>query len=374
MIKSTETFRPLSFDKILFFITLILSIGGAIMVFSASAIPAGEKYHSSFYFLIHQAAGIFLGFMLFFILIRVRKPLYENRYVIYGLLLLTAILLVACLAMPPIAKTNRWIQVLGMRFQPSELAKISLILYFAYYFDRKKEKIQGILTLLPPLAILFIFILLILKEPDFGTALLIFFIAVLMLFMAGVKLKHFLLLGAVSLGVFAFFLVQADYRINRIMAFLSPEKDPLGISFQMIQSKLALGSGGLLGVGFGESTQKLFYLPCAHTDFIFAIFGEELGLLGTLTVLTLFLVFFWRGLSISFKAPSSSSQLAAAGLTLMIICQALLNITIVLGLGPPKGVPLPFLSFGRSSLFCNFLAVGILLHISQRRRSSGVLR
>jgi cell division protein FtsW len=174
------------------------------------------------------------------------------------------------------------------------------------------------------------------------------------------------------LGLFAFYLFQASYRIDRVFTFLSPTKDPQGAGFQSIQSKLAVGSGGLFGVSIGESTQKLFFLPCAHTDYIYAILGEEIGFIGAIFTLLLFFVFFWRGLVISQRAPNFFSQIVAAGLTMAIFSQALLNISIVLGLGPPTGIPLPLISFGRSSLICTLFSIGILLNISQRRGTSRI--
>jgi len=272
--------------------------------------------------------------------------------------------------MPAVSKTNRWMQFVGLRFQPSELAKISLILFFAYYLTRKKDKLDEYRTLVFPLAILLLIVLMILKEPDYGTALLIFCIAAMMLFLAGVKLRFFLVFGLASLGLFGFYLIKASYRLDRVRAILSPTNDPQGSSFQIIQSKLAVGSGGLLGVNIGQSSQKLFFLPCAHTDYIYAIVGEELGLIGTTVILLLFLVILWRGLIISWKAPNLMSQMIAAGLTLAIFLQAMLNISIVLGLGPPTGFPLPLISYGRSSLICTLLSIGILLHISQRKEPS----
>jgi cell division protein FtsW len=211
---------------------------------------------------------------------------------------------------------------------------------------------------------------LIIKEPDYGTAMLLFLIAAIMLFIAGVRFKYFFALGITSIGFFAFYLFQASYRLERVRAILSPTDDPQGASFQIIQSKLAVGSGGLFGVNIGQSSQKLFFLPCAHTDYIYAIVGEELGLLGTMVILLLFLVILWRGLLISWKAPSLISQMTAAGLTLAIFLQAMLNISIVLGLGPPTGFPLPLISYGRSSLISTLFGIGILLHISQRKGSS----
>ncbi len=364
-----EIFRPYGFDKTLFFTVLILMALGLIMVYSSSAILSNENYQNSFHFFINQSIIAGIGLILIFLMLPIRKPFYQNAYIVYGLLLLSLLLLVLCLLMPALAKTNRWVQFFGLRFQPSELAKLSLILFFAYYFDRKKESMNDFRTLLFPLITLFLFILLIIREPDYGTALLIFLICAIMLFIGGVKLKYFLFLGSLSLGVFAFYLFQASYRMERILAFLAPTKDPQGTGFQIIQSKLAIGAGGLFGVSFGGSTQKLFFLPCSHTDYIYAIVGEELGLLGTLAILFLFLVFLWRGLVISKRAPNFFSQILAAGLTLAIFSQALLNISIVLGLGPPTGIPLPFISYGRSSLICTLFGVGILLNISQRKKN-----
>jgi len=364
-----EIFRSYGFDKTLFLATLILMVIGLIMVYSSSGILASEKYQDSFHFFVNQIVVAGIGLALIFFMLPIRKQFYKNFYFIYGLLFLSFFLLVLCLLMPALAKTNRWVQFFSLRFQPSELAKISLILFFAYYFDRKKEKMNEFRTLLFPLAVLLIFILLIIKEPDYGTALLIFLICSIMLFIGGVKFKYFICLGILSSALFAFYLFQASYRLDRIIAFLSPTKDPQGAGFQIIQSKLAVGSGGLLGVSIGESTQKLFFLPCTHTDYIYAIVGEELGLIGTLTVLFLFLIFLWRGLVIARNAPNFFSQIAAAGITLAIFSQAMLNISIVLGLGPPTGIPLPLISYGRSSLLCSLFGIGILLNISQRKKN-----
>lgn len=363
-----EIFRPFGFDKILFSITLILILIGLIMVFSSSGILSSETYDHPFHFLINQIIGAVIGIVLIFFILPVRNPFYQNPFFVYGLLFLSLILLTVCLLMPAVGNTNRWIHFSSLRFQPSELAKISLILFLSHYLVRKKEKSNEFRTLLFPLSILFLFILLIIKEPDYGTALLLFATSAVVLFMGGVKLKHFFMLGTVSTALFTFYLFQADYRLDRIFAFLSPTKDPQGDGFQIIQSKLSVGSGGLFGVSIGESTQKLFFLPCAHTDYIYAILGEEFGLIGTLAVLLLFTLFFWRGLVISLRAPCLQSQLVAAGLTLAIFSQALLNISIVLGLGPPTGVPLPLISFGRSSLICTLFSTAIILHISQRKR------
>lgn len=362
-----EIFKPYGFDKALFVITVFLLAVGLIMVFSSSANLATEKYHQSLHFFIQQIVGAAAGIVLIAFLLSVRKPFYQNAYIVYGLLALSVFLLAACFVMPSIARVNRWVILFGIRFQPSELAKVSLVLYLAYFLEQKKHRLHEWRVLVSPIATMGLVTLLILKEPDYGTALLIFAIGGLMLYLGGVKFRYLAALGAVAVAVFAVYLFSASYRVQRIATFMSPDKDIQGKGFQPYQSKLAVGSGGLLGVSLGESKQKLYFLPYAHTDFIYAILGEEFGLLGTLTILGLFLAFLWRGLVIGSRAPTPSAQLLAVGLTLVVSVQALLNITVVLGMGPAKGVPLPLISFGRTSLICTLAAIGIILNISQRK-------
>lgn len=365
-----EIFRPLGFDKPLFLATLVLLSFGLVMVFSSSAILASDKYEQPFHFFINQLIGAGIGLVLILAMFFINKPFYENPYFIYGLLVFTFILLALCLVMPALGATQRWIHFYGLRFQPSELAKISLVLFIALQLEKKKDELNKASSLLFPLAVVFLGILLIIIEPDYGTAILIFLICTILFFIGGVKMAYFLVLSVLSSGLFALYLFKATYRMERVMAFLSPNSDPLGAGFQAIQSKLAVGCGGLFGVSIGESTQKLFFLPCAHTDYIYAIIGEELGLMGTIATLLLFVIILWRGLVISRRAPTAFSRIIATGLTMAIFAQALLNISIVLGLGPPTGLPLPLLSFGRSSLVCTLFTIGILLHISQRKEGS----
>ncbi len=360
-------FRPHGFDKALFVITLSLLAVGFIMVYSSSANLATEKYHQSFHFFIQQIIGAAAGIILGVFLLSVRKPFYQNSYVVYGLLALSVFLLAACFVMPSVARVNRWVSLFGIRFQPSELVKVSLMIYLAHFLEQKKLRLHEWRVLVQPVAVIGLVTILILKEPDYGTALLIFAICSLMLYIGGVKIRYLAALGLAAGAIFTVYLFSANYRVERITSFMSPEKDILGKGFQPYQSKLAVGSGGLLGVSLGESKQKLYFLPYAHTDFIYAILGEEFGLLGTLTILGLFLAFLWRGLVIASRAPTPAAQLLAVGLTLVICVQALLNITVVLGMGPAKGVPLPLISFGRSSLICTLAAVGVILNISQRK-------
>ncbi len=365
-----EIVKPFRFDKTLFIATLALIATGLMMVFSSSGILASERYNQPFYFLVHQAIGVGVGLIFIFLILSLKKPFYQNPIFIHSLLFFTLALLLICFIMPSVNKTNRWVQFSGLRFQPSELAKISLILFLSSYIERTKEKLNEARTILFPAGILTLFILLIVKEPDFGTAILLFIISVTIFFAAGLKLKYFLILAIIFSSLFVSFLFTSEYRMERIYAFLSPEGDPLGSGFQVIQSKLAVGAGGLFGVSIGESTQKLFFLPCAHTDYIYAIVGEEFGLIGTLTILLFYSIFFWRGVVISSKAPNLFTQLTALGLSMAIFSQALLNISVVLGLSPPTGLPLPLISFGRSSLLCTLFSIGILLHISQRKSMS----
>jgi cell division protein FtsW len=369
-----EAFKPAGFDKALLAAVLVLIGIGFIMVFSSSAVMSGEKYHQPMHFLIQQITGAVAGLALVFIFLSVRRPFYQNPVVIHALLGLTVILLTACFMMPTVARVNRWVILFGIRFQPSELAKISLVLYLAYYLEKRQDRIHEWKTLILPVSVMGGIALLIAKEPDFGTALLICAIGGMMLYLGGVRLRHLGILGAGAVVLFAINLFSAKYRVERITGFVSTQKDIMGRDFQAYQAKLAIGSGGLLGVSLGESTQKLDFLPYAHTDFIYAILGEEFGLLGTLTILFIFLIVLWRGQTISSRAPTATARLTALGLTLVITAQALLNITVVMGLGPAKGVPLPFVSFGRSSLVCSLAAVGILLSISKRRRIEGYSR
>lgn len=362
-----EVFKRFAFDKVLLVNTLLLLILGIIMVFSSSAILASEKYRQSFYFLTNQIVAAVFGLILMVIVASIREPFFTMTRLIYLATAVTFLLLVLCLVMPPSANAHRWVQFMGVRFQPSELAKVVLILFLANFCYRKADIINHWKTLLVPVGVVLAFVLVILLEPDYSTAVFIFLISALMLYLGGVKLKYFAPPALVLLVIFIVFLFSADYRVNRLQGFLSPDQDPLGKAFQVRQSRLAVGAGGLLGVSIGSSTQKLYFLPCAHTDFIFAIIGEEVGLLGTLSTVGLFLIFLFRGLKIAGRTLNANYRLVAYGLTLSIIIQALLNISVVLGLGPVTGIPLPFISFGRSALVCNLLAVGLLLNISQRK-------
>ncbi|MEN6311065.1 MAG: FtsW/RodA/SpoVE family cell cycle protein [Acidobacteriota bacterium] len=366
-----RAYRRFGFDIPLALITLALAAIGIIMVFSSSGYVAEETHHQMAFYLIQQAMGAAAGIILIIVLLSIRKTFYLMPAFVIGLAAVSAFLLMVCLAMPSVAHTNRWIVLFGFRFQPSELAKFSLILFIAWFCESRRDKLNEWKTLAVPLGVLGFMVFLILMEPDFGTALLLAAMACLMLYIGGVKIRNFLVLGAAFAVLFTMFLFSASYRINRVQGFFSQAKDPLGAYYQVDQSKIAVGNGGLLGVGLGQSTQKLYFLPFAHTDFIYAILGEETGLAGAVVTLVLYLLFLWRGIKISMAAPDPIRKMLAAGITFAVVAQALLNITIVLGLGPTKGIPLPLISYGRSSLFCTLAAVGLLLHISQKKTDTG---
>jgi len=363
--------RRFGFDVPLLAVTLLLVVLGVFFVFSSSSFMAREKYDQSFHFMSQQVIGAAAGLILIAFLVSVKKSFFLQPAFVYGLLGLTVFLLMLCLAMPTVARTNRWVSLMGIRFQPSELAKISLILFLATYIESKKDKLNEKKTLAVPLIVLIVTVVLVLLEPDFGTAVLLAVLAAMMLYIGGVKVRYFAGAGVLFAALFGFYLFQADYRVERLQGFFSAQKDVLGSGYQVDQSKLALGSGGLVGAGLGQSSQKLYFLPFAHTDFIFAILGEETGLLGTLFTLGLYLFFLWRGVKIALAAPNPTYKMIAAGVTLAVVAQALMNMSIVLGLGPAKGTPLPLLSYGRSSLICTLAAIGLLLHISQKKGDTG---
>lgn len=369
--KALDAPRRMGVDKTLLVASLCLVGVGILMVFSASGYVAGDKYRQSLYYLFQHLAGAGLGLGLAAVILFVRKPLFESPLVVYGLLAASGCLLALCFVMPTIARTNRWIVVAGVRFQPSELAKISLILFLAYFCETRRDRLDDLRTLWLPFIVAGAAALLILVEPNFSTALIVTGVSALVLFLGGVRLRYLLAVALVAGLVFGAFLSRTDYTKDRIRGFLDPGRDPQGGTFQVTQSKLAVGSGGIVGVNLGRSTQKLYFLPYAHTDFIYAIIGEETGLAGALFTLALFGLFLWRGIVIALRAPTPSQQLVAAGLTALIAAQALLNITVVLGIGPVTGIPLPFISYGRSSLVCSLASAGILLRISRRRVETG---
>lgn len=358
--------RKLSSDKPLFLAVLALVMMGLVMVFSSSAITAVERYQNPYYFLIKQMVWAGLGFCIMGVLLYVPYSLFRRPIVVYALLLVALALLTAALFLPAVNRTHRWIRLLGFSLQPSEIAKFALLFFIAYQLDKKRDHLNDLLRTIAPCALVTgVFFLLTYLEPDFGAAVTMASIAGIALYLGGIHLRYLLGGALTALPVAGALLLRAGYRKDRLLTFLDPAQDPLGSGFQIIQSLIAVGKGGIFGGGLGESTQKLYYLPYAYTDFIYAVVGEELGLIGCLTILALFLIIMWRGLHAASHAPDYHGGLLAAGITALIVSQGLINISVVLGLLPTKGIPLPFFSFGGSSLLTNMFGIGVLLNISQ---------
>ncbi len=358
--------RTLKYDKVLFTATLLLVFGSIVMVYSASALVALERYQQPYLFVTRQVMWAVLGLAVMAVAMRVDYRTYRHDAFVWALLGMVALMLIGVLFSPPINGTRRWFGLGGLGVQPSELAKLAGVLFAALILERRMHRIDELSYSLLPIAIVVgVLAGLILLQPDFGTAMSLLLIVVAMVFAAGLNYRY--LVGAVLVALPAVYvvLVSAPYRRRRLLAFWDPWADPLGDGFQIIQSLIAVGTGGVFGRGLMEGVQKLFYLPEPHTDFIFAVIGEELGLMGATGVLACFCLIGWRGLRISLRAQDSFGSLVALGITSMIVVQAFVNMSVVLGLMPTKGIPLPLVSAGGSSLLISLLGMGVLLNISQ---------
>lgn len=344
---------------------------GTVCLYSASAIWADTYYNDPAYFLKRQIFWLGIGFISMFLFARLdynylrewTKPLF----------LFACILLVAALFAPPVAGVRRWIRFGFIGIQPSEFAKLALIIYLADYLDRNNSTIVNSgKALIRPLILTAVILGLIGLAPDLGTPVLLFIVVMFVLYAAGAKIRHLLMCLTAALPVVVYDILRYPYRIKRLFGFLSPWEDPQGSGYQLVQSLTAIGSGGWLGKGLGSSKLKLMYLPAPHTDFIFSIICEELGLIGSLGILFLFLVLLMRGLHIAKGAGNLFGSLLALAITLLLAFQAFFNIAVSIGVIPTKGLPLPFFSYGGSSLLVSMTCIGILLNIS-RRSASGVL-
>ena len=371
--------RKLRPDTWLFGVAVVLLSVGVVMVYSASAIVAAERFHDPYFFLKKQVFWALLGALALWLAPGVGGPRPAVRLdpgrrggLVVPLLPAAGVLLVLVLA-PPLGQaingTRRWIRLGPVSFQPAELAKLALVVYLAAFLARRRDALGDFRRgLLPPLAVAGVLAALVLAQPDLGSCLTLVALTFALLFLAGGRVRHLALVLAPALPLLAVAVWVAPYRVRRITTFLDPWSDPRGSGFQIIQSWLAFGNGGLLGQGIGGSQQKLFYLPEAHTDFIFAIVGEELGLVGALAIVGLFVVLAWRGLRIGLRAPEPFGAYLALGITLLIATQAIVNLGVVTGLLPTKGLPLPFISFGGSALLVTMLATGVVLNISQHAK------
>jgi cell division protein FtsW len=359
--------RRLAYDTWLFGAAMLIVVVGLVMIYSASAMIATQRFgHVPYYFLARQGAFLIAGATAMVFLMHVNPALLKDRRVVYGALGFIGIALIAALFQSPINGTHRWIVLPWFQLQPSELAKPALVLFFASYLARREERINELTTTLLPLGfILALFAGLILLGRDFGTASTIILVVAGMVFAAGLAWRYVAMIALALVPLGGYFALSAAYRRERLLSFLNPEADPLGSGFQAMQSLIALGTGGFQGLGIGNGRQKLFFLPEPHTDFIFSIIGEELGFIGAFALLAAFAFLVWRGFRVVRYSHDRFAFYAALGCTLMIAIQALINVSVALCLLPTKGLPLPLVSYGGSSLIASLLAVGLLLNFSQ---------
>ncbi len=355
-------------DKWIFFTTLLLVVVGLAMVFSASAVMAQDQFHSPYAYVLRQAGWALAGVLLMVFLMSVDYTRYNTPKFIFPALAVTILLLVGVFFSHGSHNTHRWFRFGSLfSFQPSEIAKPVLILFLAWFLAPRLDRMHDWKNTLLRAAIMpLVFMLLIVKQPDLGTALVLGGVTLLILLLAGMEWKWIVGAVAAALPPLAALLFMVRWRRERMLAFLHPDANPLGAGFHINQSLIAVGTGGLTGRGFMEGMQKLFYLPEASTDFIYANIAEELGLVGAMAILLLFCVLGYRGLRTAFLSTDPFARLTAFGITTAIVLQAFFNISVVLSLLPTKGIPLPFISSGGTSLFFTLASIGILLNISKK--------
>lgn len=355
-------------DKWLFASTLLLVVTGVVMVFSASAVMAGDKFGSPYHFLLRQLGWAVAGLAVMVVIMNFDYRRLKRSIFVFTLLAVTTLMLLAVFFLDSSHNTHRWLRMGSFfSFQPSELAKPALILFLAFFLEsRTKSMDDWRHTLLPAAIPVVLFSGLIVKQPDLGTAVVCLVIAAAILYVAGMRLRYFAYALVLILPVLYFLLFHVGWRRDRMLAFINPYADPQGHGFHVIQSLIAVGTGGVTGMGLMEGKQKLFYLPEPHTDFIYAVASEELGFIGALCIVVLFAIFAYRGFRAAMRTQDVFGRYLAAGITTMIVVQAFFNISVVLALLPTKGIPLPFVSYGGSSLFVMLASVGVLLNISQQ--------
>jgi cell division protein FtsW len=364
--------RTLKSDKMLFWSTLLLVGVSLIMVYSASAVQQVNKHNPPTYFLLRQSAWALIGLPLLLGAMRLDYHHYRRPALIWTLLGVTVAGLLGTFFFGVVNGTQRWLTIGAFSAQPSELAKLAAILFAAALLERRMHRVNDVHYALLPIVIVTAGLAgLVYAEPDFGTAAILVLAVGAVVFAAGISYRHLLAAGAILVPVAIGLLLTRSYRVDRLMAFLSPTHDPGGLNYQRTQSLIAVGSGGVFGKGLMAGVQKIYYIPESHTDFIYAVIGEELGFIGCTVILLCFVLIAWRGFRAAILAPDRFGALLALGLTTMIAAQALVNMSVILGMLPTKGIPLPFVSNGGSSLVVSLLAMGILLNISQQ--SSGVV-
>jgi cell division protein FtsW len=359
--------KRVSVDRWLFTVTMLLVFVGLVMVFSASAVMARERFGSPYAFLSKQLIWALAGLAAMVVTMRVDYRRYQHPALVFSLMGLTTLLLISVFFLDRSHNTHRWIHAGGLSFQPSELAKPVMILFLAYFLASRAKTVDDVRnTLLPAAAPVLVFLGLIVLQPDLGTAIACAGIAACILYVAGMRLRYFAYAFGASLVPLYLLIFHVSWRRDRLLAFWNPYADRQKAGFHIIQSLIAVGTGGVTGMGLMEGKQKLFYLPEPHTDFIFAVTAEELGLVGAMCVVTLFAIFLWRGMRTSWRTEDLFGRYLAVGITSMVVLQAFINISVVLGMMPTKGIPLPLVSYGGSSLFVTLACVGVLLNITKQ--------
>lgn len=356
-------------DRWLLLAVVALLALGVTMVLSTSYLYSQERFADGTYFFRKQLVAIGVGLVALAMCSILPAEIYRRlSYPLLGITLLVLVLVLVPGIGVARGGAQRWLMMPGFAFQPAELAKLAIVLYLAHSMARKGDKIKTFsLGILPHLIVGAVFLTALLLEPDFGTALILAALFYLMLFIGGVRFSHLLATGLMVLPLLVYAMLTAEYRLRRLLTFMDPWREASSSGFQVVQSLIAFGSGQLWGRGLGESRQKLFYLPEAHTDFVFSVVGEELGLLGALAVLGLFGIIIARGLRLSSKIEEPFEQYLAFGLTVILGLQALIHMGVVMGLMPTKGLVLPFISYGGSAMVINLMEAGILLGLSRRR-------
>ena len=362
--------RAEGYDMIVLMMAVILTCFGVVMVYSASSVMAAKKFHDGFFFLKRQSIYALIGFAGMAVAMHIDYHVWKKWAVP---LFLTCFFLLLLVFVPGIGGTvkgaSRWIRLPGFNFQPSELAKVALIMYLAYSLDKRQDKLKQFMSgFFPYLLILGVFIAILLMQHDMGAALTMLTVAIVMLFAAGTKVQYILGMAVVALPGICFLVLTEAYRMRRITAFLDPWQDPTNAGFQIIQSWLALATGGLFGQGLGEGKQKLFYLPEAHTDFILSVLGEEMGFAGVVVIASMFLLLVQRSIRVAIAAEDNFGRFLAFGIAVLIGLEAFINMGVVTGMLPTKGMALPFLSYGGSSLIVSLFAIGVLLNVSTKMR------
>jgi len=360
--------KPSGIDRTLLAVSLLLIAIGFLMIFSTTPVIAREKYGDSLHFLNKQLLFLVLGLLVLASLVLCRAPFYLNPRLVLLAMALAFTGLSLVFFFEKVNNTSRWIRIGSLSLQPSEFAKIALVLYLAMMLSRRDVDVnqpRSLGLLLLPVAFMEG---LVLKEPDFGNFVIIAVVTLVLLFLAGLRLRYFAAVFLVLAPLLALLIQSSPMRQDRIRSFLNPESYASTHGFQATQSTYAIGSGGLFGQGIGNSTQKLFYLPYAYSDFIFAIIAEELGFFGALAVIALFALYFLRGMAIARQSDNPHTYLLVAGLVTLLVFQALMNVSVAVGLFPTKGIPLPFISSGGTSLLGSLIITGIILNVSRQRK------